>query len=46
MEVLFIAELRSNDHHEKVMIDVHFVKKILLEMVIGRQIKEEGHDQN
>ena len=27
-------------------LDVEFVKKISLEMVIGQQMKEEGHDQN
>ena len=27
------------------MLDVEFVKKITLEMVIGQQMKEEGHDQ-
>ena len=54
MEKLFMADLRSNELHEKVMIcyitksrlDVQFVKKIPLEMVIGRQMKEEWHDQN
>ena len=27
-------------------LDVQFVKNIPLEMVIGEQMKEEGHDQN
>ena len=27
-------------------LDVQFVKNIPLEMVIGQQMKEEGHDQN
>ena len=55
---LFIANLLSNGLHEKVMmcyiicyiiksrLDVQFVKKILLEMVIGQQMKEEEYDQN
>ena len=30
----------------KSRLDVQFVKKISLEMVIGQQMKEEGHDQN
>ena len=30
----------------KSRLDVQFVKKIPLEMVIGRQMKEEGLDQN
>ena len=58
MEKLFMADLRSNGLHEKVIyvmllcyitksrLDVQFVKKIPLEMVIGRQMKEEGLDQN
>ena len=57
MEKLFMANLLPNGLHEKVMIfsicyiiksrlDVQFVKKIPLEMVIGQQMKEEGHDQN
>ena len=51
-----MANLLSNGLHEKVMICyivillkvdyVQFVKKIPLEMVIGQQMKEEGHDQN
>ena len=27
-------------------LDVQFVKNIPLQMVIGQQMKEEGHDQN
>ena len=27
-------------------LDIQFVKKIPSEMVIGQQMKEEGHDQN
>ena len=27
-------------------LDVQFVKSIPLEMVIGQQMKEKGHDQN
>ena len=27
-------------------VEVQFVKKILLEMVIGQQVKEEVYDQN
>ena len=58
MEKLFMAGLRSNGLHEKVWyvillcyitksrLDVQFVKKIPLQMVIGRQMKEEWHDQN
>ena len=30
----------------KSRLDVQFVKKIPLEMVIGQQMKEEGYDQN
>ena len=53
-----MADFLSNGLHEKVMIctllwyitksilDVQFDKKILLEIVIGQQIKEEGYDQN
>ena len=49
-----MAYLLSNELHEKVMIcyitksrlDVQFVKKIPLAMVIGQQMKEEGYDQN
>ena len=57
MEKLFMAVVLANGLHEKVMIcsisyiaksrlDVQFVKKIPLEMVIGQQMKEEGYDQN
>ena len=57
MEMLLMADLLPNGLHEKVMIcstcyitksrlDVQFVKKIPLEMVIGQQMKEEGYDQN
>ena len=57
MEKLFMADLLPNGLHEKVMIcsiyyitegklDVQFVKKISLEMVIGQQMEEEGYDQN
>ena len=57
MEKLFMADLLPNRLHEKLMIcsicyitksklDVHFVKKIPLEMVIGQQMREEGYDQN
>ena len=57
MEKLFMADLLPNGLHEKVMtcsicyvtksrLDVQFVKKIPLEMVIGQQMKEEGYDQN
>ena len=52
-----MADLVPNGLHEKVMIcstcyitksrlDVQFVKKILMETVIGQQMKEEGYDQN
>ena len=52
-----MADLLPNGLHKKVMIcsichvtksrlDVQFVKKIPLEMVIGQQMKEEGYDQN
>ena len=53
-----MADLLSNGLHEKVWyvilsyyitksrLDVQVVKKILLEMVIGQQMKEEGYDQN
>ena len=30
----------------KIRLDVQFVKKIALEMIIGQQMKEEGFDQN
>ena len=33
-------------HVTKSRLDVQFVKKIPLEMVIGQQMKEEGYDQN
>ena len=57
MEKLFMADLLPNGLHEKVMIcsiyyitkgrlDLQFVKKILLEIVIGQRMKEEGYDQN
>ena len=57
MEKLLMADLLPNGLHEKVMIcsicyitksrlDVQFVKKIPLEMRIGQQMKEDGHDQN
>ena len=57
MEKLFKAVLLPNGLHEKVMrcsmcyitksrLDVQFVKKIPLEMVIGQQMKEERYDQN
>ena len=53
-----MADLLSNGIHEKVMIcyiimlyyknrlDLQFVKRISLEMVIGQQMKEEGYYQN
>ena len=52
-----MAALLPNGLHEKIMIcfiryvtksrlDVQFVKSILLEMVIGQQMKEEEYDQN
>ena len=55
--MLFMADLLPNGLHEKVMIcsifyitksrlDVQFVKKISLQMVISQQMKEEGDDQN
>ena len=37
---------KVNDMLLKVDLDVEFVKKITLELVIGQQMKEEGHDQN
>ena len=57
MVKLFMADLPPNGPHEKVMIcftcyitksrlDVQFVKKIPLEMVIGQKMKEGGYDQN
>ena len=57
MEKLSMADLLPNRLHEKVMIcsicyitksrlDVQFVKKISLEMVIGQQMKGKGYDQN
>ena len=52
-----MTDLLQNVFHEKIMIcsiccitksrlDVQFVKKIPLEMVIGQQMKEERYDQN
>ena len=38
MKKLFMVKLLSNA--------LQFVKRILLEMVIGQHIKEEGYDQN
>ena len=57
MEKLIVADFLPNGLHEKVMIcsmcyitksrlQVQFVEKIPLEMVIGQQMKEEGYDQN
>ena len=57
MEELFMVDLLPNGRHENEMIcstcyitkstlDVQFVKKISLKMVIGQQMKEEGYDQN
>ena len=57
MEMLFMADLLPNGLHEKVMIcsicyitksrlDIQFVKKIPLEMVIGHQMQEEQYDQS
>ena len=57
MEKLFMTDLLPNGFHEKVMIysiccitksrlDVQFVKKIPLKIVIGQQMKEEGSDQS
>ena len=53
MEKLFKVDLLPNELHEKVMVclicyitksrlDVQFVKKIPLEIVIGQQMKEKG----
>ena len=55
MKKLFMTDLLPNGLHEKVMLcsiwyitksilDVQFVKKISLEMVICQQIKEERYD--
>ena len=55
--MLFMADLLPNGLYEKVMIcsicyitksrlDIQFVKKIPLEMVISQQMKEQGYDQN
>ena len=47
-----MADFLLNGLHEKVntllkkRLDVQFVTKITLEMVIGQQMKEGGHDQN
>ena len=52
-----MADLLPNGLHKKVMIcsichvtksrlDVQFVKKIPLEIVIGQQMQKEGYDQN
>ena len=48
-----MTDLLSNGLHEKVhdpvtkrRLDVVFVKKIILEMVIGQQMKEGRLDQN
>ena len=41
---------RPNGLHEKVVtkskLDIHFVRKIPLAIVIGQQMKEEGQGQN
>ena len=39
---LFMADLLKSNG----ILDVKFVKKITLEMVIGQQMKEEGLDRN
>ena len=43
-----IFKALSTGLHEKVIsgLDIQFVKKILLEMAIGQQVKEKGYDQN
>ena len=49
---LFIADLLPNGLHDKVVIftkkrlDLQFVKKIALVMVISQQMKEQDHNQN
>ena len=56
MEKLFMADLPPNRLHEKVMIcsicyitksrlDVQFVQKIPLEMVMSQQMEEGGYGQ-
>ena len=51
MTKLFMTDLRTNGLHEKLMICsiCNITKsrfKVLLEMVIGEQMKEEGYYQN
>ena len=56
MGKLFMADLLPNGFHEKVIcsicyitksrLDVQFVRKIPLEIVIGQQMKEKANDQN
>ena len=38
--------MKKQWYFTKSRLDVHFVKKIPLEMVTGQQMKEEGHDQS
>ena len=57
MVKLFMTDLPPNRLHAKIMIcftcyitksrlDVQFVKKVPVEMVIGQKMKEEGYQQN
>ena len=39
-------EMDFMNYIPKSRLDVQFVEKIPLEMVIGQQMKEEGYDQN
>ena len=43
---LFDVEKKKTEDGKKSRLDVQFVKKIPLKMVIGQQMKEEGYDQN
>ena len=44
---LFDVEKRKKtEDGKKSRLDVQFVKKIPLKIVIGQQMKEEGYDQN
>ena len=43
---LFDVEKKKIEDGKKSRLDVQFVKKIPLKMVIGQQMKEEGYDQN
>ena len=43
---LFDVEKKKTEDGKKSRLDVQFVKKIPLKIVIGQQMKEEEYDQN